>query len=100
MKIKIDQLEAQYSELKDHISQEIEKVLDESRKDPYTFKIRDKEIDELAENEELSEEASKARRIIKQLKKELLIDLNLNKEFVRNYELAARRLETIFMTQT
>jgi hypothetical protein len=31
------------------------------------------------------------------LKKELLLDLNLNKEFVRNYELAARRLEGVFM---
>lgn len=36
---------------------------------------------------------------VMQLKRELLIDLNLNKEFVRNYELAARRLEAIFMNK-
>ena len=33
------------------------------------------------------------------LKKELLLDINLNKDLVRNYELAARRLEAVFMTQ-
>ena len=31
------------------------------------------------------------------LKRELLIDIHLNKELVRNYELAARRLEGILM---
>ncbi len=33
------------------------------------------------------------------LKKELLLDLNLNKELVRSYELAARRLEGVFMNK-
>lgn len=34
---------------------------------------------------------------IMHLKKELLNDITLNKEFVRNYEIAARRLESILM---
>lgn len=34
---------------------------------------------------------------VKLLKRELLLDINLNKEFVRNYEIAARRLEVVLM---
>jgi len=34
--------------------------------------------------------------LVRQLKRELLMDLDLNKEFVRSYEIAARRLEAIF----
>ena len=46
------------------------------------------------------ESKSKAQKIVAHLKRELLIDLNISKDTIRNYELAARRLETILQDPT
>eukprot|EP00347_Sterkiella_histriomuscorum_P002075 403369571 len=98
---KYEQLELDFRMFKERIQQEVESVINNN--DDFTFKIRQRSSvkdDELSSQlEPTSDDQSKAQALVKQLKRELLLDINLNKEFVRNYELAARRLENVFMNK-
>ncbi|CDW84154.1 UNKNOWN [Stylonychia lemnae] len=82
------------------------KELDVSDMGQFQDKMRRVGISLVGDVEQLKDDCSSVKFVedklefnkrVQQLKRELLIDLNLNKDLVRNYELAARRLENVLI---